>query len=185
MELKTASRADVDGVLKLQFKYHTDSINKNDRKDGFVTTSFTKEQLTELIEREKGLFIAVKDEEIVAYLMAASWEYWSVWPMFKFMIKGLPMLNYSGTELSVKNSYQYGPVCLDKTVRGSGLLEALFDFSREVMSKKYPILVTFVNKNNPRSVEAHMRKLGLTVIHEFEFNNNSYLELACNTAKKI
>jgi hypothetical protein len=185
MEFKIANRDDVDGVLKLQFKYHVDSINKKDRKDGFVTTSFTKEQLTELVEKEKGLFIALKNGEIVAYLMAASWGYWSEWPMFKLMIKDLPKLHYLGNELSVKNSYQYGPICIDKSVRGTGLLEKLFDFSREEMSKKYPILVTFVNKGNSRSVEAHIRKLGLTVIHEFDFNNNSYFELAYDTSKKV
>ena len=185
MEIKIACRDDVDGVLKLQFKYHVDSINKEDRKDGFVTTSFTKEQLTELVEKEKGLFIALKNGEIIAYLMAASWEYWSEWPMFKFMIKDLGKLNYLGNVLSVKNSYQYGPICIDKSFRGTGLLERLFNFSRAEMSKKYPVLVTFVNKNNPRSVEAHIRKLGLTIIHEFDFNNNSYYELACSTSTEI
>lgn len=42
------------------------------------------------------------------------------------------------------------------------------------MSKRYPILVTFVNKINTRFYEAHTRKLGLEVIQEFEFNNNHY-----------
>ena len=87
--------------------------------------------------------------------------------------------------MSVKNSYQYGPVCIDKKFRGSGLLEKLFDFAREEMSKKYPILVTFVNKTNPRSYVAHTKKLGLTVIKEFEFNNNSYHELVYDTSKPI
>ena len=80
---------------------------------------------------------------------------------------------------------KYGPICIDKSVRGSGVLEKIFDFSREHMSKKYPILVTFINKINPRSYEAHVRKLGLSVIQEFEFNNNSYYELVYDTSQKI
>jgi len=49
-----------------------------------------------------------------------------------------------GVTLSVYNSYQYISICIDKRVRG-----------------------TFVNQINPRSYEAHTRKLGLDIIQEF------------------
>jgi hypothetical protein len=97
------------------------------------------------------------------------------------MINDLPNLQYSGKQLTVDNSYQYGPVCVDKAVRGSGVFERLFSFSLGEMSKRYPILVTFINKINPRSFHAHTQKTKLDVIQEFEFNNNQYYELACKT----
>ena len=53
------------------------------------------------------------------------------------------------------------------------------------MAKRYPILVTFVNKINPRSYEAHTRKLGLEVIKEFEFNGNFYWEMVYDTSKSL
>jgi hypothetical protein len=101
------------------------------------------------------------------------------------MVEHLDESEYLGQKLSVDNSYQYGPVCIDKSVRGSGVLEKIFDFAREEMAKRYPILVTFINKINPRSFEAHTKKLGLTVTKEFSFNNNNYYELAYDTSKKI
>ena len=185
MKLKVAGHSDIDRVLELHYKYQVDSIVEEDKKDGFVTTPFTKEQLTELIEKEQGLFIAIKDNRVVAYVMAASWQFWSKWPMFEHMIKDLHNLEYLGQTLNVDNSYQYGPICIDKSVRGSGVLEKIFDFAREQMSKRYPILVTFINKINPRSYEAHVRKLGLEVIREFEFNNNDYYELVYDASKKV
>ena len=185
MTFKIAELSDIDKVLELHYKYQVDSILEEDKKDGFVTTPFTKEQLTDLINKEQGLFIAMEDNQVLAYVMAASWHFWSIWPMFKFMIQDLKNLNYLGQKLDVDNSYQYGPVCIDKSVRGSGILENIFNFSREHMSKRYPILVTFVNKNNPRSYEAHTRKLGLKVIQEFKFNNNHYYELVYDTSKKV
>ncbi|EFK97435.1 acetyltransferase, GNAT family, partial [sediment metagenome] len=97
----------------------------------------------------------------------------------------LPNLEYIGQKLSTKNSYQYGPVCIDKSVRGSGVLENIFEFARVEMSKRYPILVTFINKINPRSYKAHTRKIGLEVIKEFEYNSNNYYELVYDTSKKI
>jgi len=185
LKLKIAELSDIDKVLELHYKYQVDSIDEEDKKDGFVTTAFTKEQLTELINKEQGLFIALEDDKVIAYAMAASWQFWSIWPMFKHMIKDLHNLKYLGLTLDTNNSYQYGPVCIDKSVRGTGMLEKIFDFSREHMSKRYPILVTFINKINPRSYEAHTRKLGLEVIQEFEFNNNNYYELVYDTSKAL
>ncbi|GAB3295333.1 GNAT family N-acetyltransferase [Hymenobacter tenuis] len=185
MELKLADLADIDDVLTLHRKYQIDTIREEDKKDGFVTTAFTREQLTKLIEEEQGLFIARQGAAVVAYVMSASWQFWSVWPIFSQMIADLPKLEYAGRTLSVENSYQYGPVCVDKAYRGSGLLEAIFEFAREKMAVRYPVLVTFINRINTRSYAAHTQKLGLEVIAEFEFNNNHYLELAYDTSKKL
>ena len=185
MELRIAKTSDIDGILNLHYKYQIDSIKEDDKKDGFVTTAFTKEQLEDIIKQEQGIFIAIQDDIILGYVMSASWQYWSKWPMFAFMIKDLPNLKYLGQTLTIDNSYQYGPVCIDKSIRGQGTLEKLFDFALDSMSKRYPILVTFVNKINPRSFEAHKRKLGLEVIQEFEFNNNHYHEMVYDTSKRV
>ncbi len=183
MELSIAETGDIEGTLELHYKYQVDSIDEKDKRDGFVTTPFTKNQLIKLVETERGLFIAKKEGTVVAYAMAASWQYWSVWPMFSHMIKGLSELTYAGQSLTTRNSYQYGPVCISKEYRGTGLLSELFEFSRTEMAKRYSVLITFINKNNPRSFEAHTRKLGLDVIREFGYNDNQYYELACDTSK--
>ncbi len=180
---KVAGIEDIDATLALHAKYQIDTIQEEDKKDGFVTTAFTKEELRDLIEQESGLFIAKDGEEVVAYVMAASWEFWSRWKMFAYMIEELPKLRLHGEELSVKNSYQYGPICIDKRVRGGEVLKEIFAFALGHMVKRYPILVTFVNKINPRSYAAHTRKLGLEVIQEFEFNGNQYWELVCETKR--
>ncbi|QKJ24312.1 GNAT family N-acetyltransferase [Poseidonibacter lekithochrous] len=185
MKLKIAEVSDIDGILKLHNKYQIDSIKEEDKKDGFVTTAFSQEELKNIIVQEQGIFIAIQDDEVMGYVMSASWQYWSKWPMFAFMIEELPKLEYLGQTLRIGNSYQYGPVCIDKRVRGTGLLEQLFDFALESMSQKYPILVTFVNKVNVRSYEAHKRKLGLEVIQEFEYNNNQYYEFVYDTSKRV
>jgi len=123
----------------------------------------------------------VEDKEIVAYVMSASWEFWSKWSMFTFMIKDLKNCSYKDVQLTIHNSYQYGPICIDKSVRGSGILEKIFAFALEKMSQRFEYLVTFVNKKNPRSSEAHKRKLGLEILKEFKYNGNEYFELVCNT----
>jgi len=182
---KIAEISDIEATLTLHAKYQIDTINEEDKKDGFVTTAFSKEELSALIEKEQGLFIAKDGKEVVAYVMAASWKFWSRWEMFAFMIKDLPNLSYLGQTLSTENSYQYGPICIDKSLRSTKVLPEIFEFSRKKMAKRYPILVTFINQINPRSYQAHVRKLGLEVIQEFDFNGKQYWELVYDTSKPI
>ncbi|MES9854710.1 MAG: GNAT family acetyltransferase [Candidatus Thiodiazotropha sp. L084R] len=185
IQLKNAELSEIDEVLDLHYRYQIDSISEEDKADGFVTTPFTKKQMADLINIEKGLFIAKKDGVVVAYVMAASWSFWSVWPLFAFMIKELPNLEYHGQKMDVENSYQYGPVCIDKSVRGTGVLEKIFEYAKLKMSERFQILVTFVNKANERSYQAHKRKLGLDIIQEFKFNGSNYYEMACLTKQNI
>lgn len=183
IELKVATIDDIDEVLTLHYRYQIDSISDEDKADGFITTAFTTAHLSDLIENENGLFIARSsvNNQIVAYAMAASWGFWSQWPMFQFMIEHLDDSECLDEIITKDNSYQYGPVCVDKSVRNQGVFEKVFNFALTEMSKRYPIMVTFINKVNSRSYQAHIRKTPLNVIKNFEFNNNSYYKLACKT----
>ncbi len=185
MIYRNATIEDIPALIELQKKYHIATINEEDKPDGFVTTLFTEEQFKELIEKENGIAVSCDAEKIIAYLMAASWEYWSKWPLFQHMINDLNNTEYMNQILSVENSYQYGPVCIQKDYRGTEVLSEIFDFSRIQMKERYPILITFINHINKRSYNAHTKKLGLDVIKSFVFNNNTYYELAYDTLKAL
>lgn len=185
MVYRNATIEDIPAIMQLQKKYHIATISENDKPEGFVTTLFTEKQFEELIEKENGITIACSGGKVIAYVMAASWKYWAQWPLFQYMINDLQHTEYQGTVLSTENSYQYGPVCIDKDYRGTEILLKVFDFSRMQMNKRYPILITFINHINPRSYFAHTKKIGLDVIKSFSFNNNTYYELGYNTSKKV
>ncbi|TXI90818.1 MAG: GNAT family acetyltransferase [Burkholderiaceae bacterium] len=181
MQLKIAERHDIEGVISLQQKYHIALISEDEKSQGFVTTEFSHQQLTDLIEREQGLFVALEDGKVVAYLMAASWTFWAQWPVQAFMLSRLDQYSLNDTPITIHNSYQYGPICIDGALRGTGLLQQLFSFALDSMSARYEILVTFVNKSNLRSMAAHIEKLKLQELGEFEFNTHRYAWLACPT----
>ena len=181
LELKVATLEDVSEVLALHYRYQVDSICEEDKADGFITTAFTEQHLRDLIQIEQGLFIAKHNNKIVAYAMSASWQFWCQWPMFAYMVEHLADATYLGNSLTVDNSYQYGPVCVDKSVRGQGVFEQIFAFALEQMSRRYPFLVTFINQINRRSFAAHTGKVDLDVIKTFSFNHNEYYKLACKT----
>jgi len=184
MNYRNATLADIPKISELQSLYHVLTISEVDKPNGFVTTLFSEQQFKSIIEKEQGLAIACDGDAIVGYVMAASWEYWSAWPLFQHMIQDLPSTEYLGQRLTTENSYQYGPICIHKAYRGTDVLPDLFEFSRTQMQPRFPILITFINHINPRSFEAHTRKLGLDVIKSFTFNNNQYYELGYDTSVK-
>lgn len=185
MIYRNAKKEDIPQIQTLQKTYHIASIREEDKKNGFVTTLFTTEQMAELIDREEGISLACDKERIVGYAMAGSWDFWSKWPLFQQMIADLPNINYLGRTLTTENSYQYGPVCIDMEYRGQGVLESLFQYSTGQMSRRYPVLITFINQVNERSFAAHTKKVGLDIIKTFSFNGNNYYELGYDTKKAL
>lgn len=177
LELQVATLEDIKGVLALQELYLVSNLSEQEKKSGFVTTPFTTEQLTHVINNE-GLFIAKDNRKIIAYIFAESWQFFSQWPIFEHMISLFPELSFLDFEINSTTSFQYGPICIDKKYRGKGLINSLFEFMRIHVVKKYPLSLTFINKTNAPSLKAHTEKLKWTIIADFQFNNNNYFILA-------
>ena len=174
MEIRFATYDDLDSLILLLRAYHVNSIADADKKDGFVTTNITKEQLQCLIDSENGVTVAVDGKRVIGFALAGSWDFWKSWPFFVNMMDHLEEFQLNGCKMTVRNSYQYGPVCVDKAYRGKGVFEEIFSHSLRHMSAYYPYMVTFVNQINPRSYAAHTRKAGMTEAGKFDWNGNHY-----------
>lgn len=184
MQIKLATMADFDGIKLLLKTYHVDYISDEDKVDGFVTTNMTDDQLRRLIEEERGVTVAKDGDKVLAFAFAASWDFWKEWSFFAHMIAHLCEYELDGVVLNVENSYQYGPVCLDKSIRGSGVFEKVFYYSLDTMRERFPIMATFINQINKRSYAAHTEKVKLTEAGTFDYNNNHYYLMACSTSMK-
>ncbi len=181
MEIRYAVSSDLNGLLDLLKANHVNSIPEEEKKNGFVTTNITKEQLCNLMETEKGITVAVDNNQIVGFALAGSWNFWQPWPLFTHMIEHLESFTLNGQTLTVENSYQYGPVCIHKDYRGNGIFEKIFTFSLKSMAERYPYMVTFINQINPRSYAAHTKKGKMTESGTFDWNNNHYWLMAIQT----
>jgi hypothetical protein len=170
--------SDIAGILDLQERNLFANLSEADRKDGFVTTIFTPELIQEFVAVD-GVCVAEHADRIVGYAFAGPWSMYDRWPIFHAMTANFPALRFGGQPLNRDNSFQYGPICLDGSVRGSGLLPQLF---ATVCAAFAPLIgTTFINRRNERSMRAHTLKLGLTVIDHFDFNDQSYTTLAFST----
>ena len=172
-----AKISDIDGVLALQELYLVTNLSEEEKASGFVTTPFTTQQLTEVIQKSE-LFIAKDNDKIIAYIFTGSWDFFQQWPIFNYMSSLLPQLTFLDFDITTTSSFQYGPICIHKKYRGKGLTKPLFEFMRAQMLHKFPLGLTFINKINIPSTKAHIGKLKWTIIGDFQFNNNDYLILA-------
>ncbi len=180
MEIRKANKSDVDNVLKIQHLYHVDSVSKRDKEDGFITANFTRPILCNLIDEEDSLFILVEKKIVIGYAVICSWSFCSGWPNVSYLIKGLNSVEIDGTRLSIKNSCQYGPICIHREYRGLNFFEDLFNFCKRMASIKYSHMVTFINKDNERSFFAHTQKTNLKCFGQFTANGKNYYKLACS-----
>ena len=182
MNYVLAELSDLPAIRALMAKYHRDTIAPEDMADGFVTTALSDEQFADLIVKERGVMLAKDGDTIAAFALAASWEYWQQVPIMQRMIDILPQMPaVDGVVLTRENTYQYGPVCVDKPYRGTGVFEGIFRASLAQYAGKYPVMLTFVNQINPRSYAAHTRKAGMAEVTTFDFNDNHYWMLGIET----
>ncbi len=184
IEIRKAIKEDIPGVLRLQSKYLATNLSEEEKKEGFVTTPFTTLQIEEIIKLD-GLFIAISSGKVVSYLFAANWNYFDQWPIFRFMTDRFPNLSFDNTPLTRENTFEYGPICIEKEFRGTGLLHEIFEVMRLHFKKLYPISITFINKVNSHSTYAHTKKLKWEIIEEFEFNDNIYISLGFNMENSV
>ncbi len=192
MITRKAVESDISGILKLQSLNLYTNLSEAEKATGFVTTPFQIEQIEALIA-QAGAFVVEREDIVAGYALAGSWDFFSQWPIFPYMVSRFPQLEFQGRKITVENSFQYGPVCIDRTWRGSNALPLLFETMKSSFREAaltscdscYQMGVTFINKKNPRSLAAHTRKLQLEVIDEFEFNGSSFHGLAFSTTASV
>ncbi len=180
MLIRIGTESDIEGIIALQSQNLYANLSTAELAGGFVTTPFTQELIRRLLA-QTGVFVAEVDGKIVGYMLAGDWDFFSQWEIFRLMTSRLPTLEFQGKTIEIEQSFQYGPVCIDRTLRGSGILPELFAKMRTSIAPSFPIGVTFINQLNQRSLMAHTRKLGLEIIDEFELNGNSFYTLAFST----
>jgi GNAT superfamily N-acetyltransferase len=178
--IRSAERSDIDGILALQARNLHANLSSQEQRDGFVTTPFTAGQIETLLA-ESGVFVADHAGVVAGYAFAGGWEFFAQWPIFTLMLTRLSGLAFRDTILTAGNTFQYGPICVERALRGTGIAQALFEAMRASFSARFPVGVTFINQRNQRSLAAHTRKLDLAIIDAFEFGANAYYSLAFST----
>jgi hypothetical protein len=183
VELQIANLYHIDGILALQELYLVDNLSAEQKQAGFVTTRLTTDQLKDII-RKQGLFVAMDNDLLVAYIFAGDWDFYYQWPIFREMTSHFQDLAFKNFKINTTESFQYGPICIHENYRGTGLIKPFFEFMRKEMVTRFPLGLTFINMTNTPSLRAHTRRLNWEIIGKFEYNNNHYCILAYDMSEK-
>jgi L-amino acid N-acyltransferase YncA len=173
MELRPVTPHDIADVLQLQAACFIGNLGPEDRGGGFVSSAFTRQQLEE-IAKDGALVVASENDRVIGYLCAASCPYYQQFPLHAALIRHFPEVRYAGRPLDSYRSFIYGPVCIHRGYRGRGILFELYQELLRLLGTKYDLGVALISNDNHPSFSAHVRKLGMALVGNYEFKGEQF-----------
>jgi ribosomal protein S18 acetylase RimI-like enzyme len=147
---RSTSVDQLEKILELQqrnLKPHLEPVELN--TEGFLTVNHTLEMLIRMQEKCPHI-IATSGDQLAGYALCMH-------PVFADDIEVLrPM--FSRIEKLIPKNTPYmvmGQVCIDKAYRKRGVFRGLYDHMRSVLKPDYLFVITEVDQQNIRSLNAH------------------------------
>jgi hypothetical protein len=180
---RRAAPEDYAAILRLQSANYFANLSDEERKDGFLSAQFTREQTAQIAE-DLGTMVAVVDHKLSGFLCAFRREFDTGSPVIAKMLDSYGRVTFEDKALSSFNSYIYGPVCIALEHRRRGLLRGLYEAQKRDLAGQYEVGVAFVSRSNPHSLQAHVAGLGMIEVGDFELKENIYVILAFRVPPK-
>ena len=162
--------------MQLQNANLAGNLPSAERQSGFLSVGFSAEQFAAMNDN-LAVVVAVQQEQVKAFLCASTVEFNQAVALPAAMIARFPRAKYQGQPLSTLPVCIVGPVCIDQSLRGQGVLTRLYDCFFAVAPQGFNVAVVFVSVDNLASIKAH-EKLEFETVDEFEFNSARYLIMA-------
>ncbi len=163
--------------MRLQRENFITNLSDEERKEGFLSAQFTPEQVAAMAE-DLGTTVVIVENEVAGFVCAFRREFDTGSPVIAKMLESYDLFRFEGTLLSRYRSYLYGPVCIGRQYRRSGLLRGLYQAQIAELAGQFEVGAAFVARNNLHSLAAHVSGLGMTVVGDFEVKGNRYALLA-------
>lgn len=176
MDYKKASNTDFQGILDLQRKNFIANLTDSEKKDGFLSVEFTKEQF-ETMNNQTGIVVCKNNDIIYGYLCASSLEFNQSFELPSAMIALYPELKYKDRPLNQYRSIVAGPWCIERDSRGKNIFINMWRVLNEIVVKDIELIITFISIDNLRSLQA-AKKIGMEEIATFKFKSNEFCILA-------
>lgn len=164
---------DLPSLLELQESNLFENLPMEQHKDGFLSARFAVEQFAQM-NREAAVVVAEDDGRIVGYACSAGVDFSRQFPILDAMITTFGRLTYLGTTLIDARVCIYGPVCVDRSFRGRGVLRGLISGLKAELAGQFDVAAAFISKVNSRSLGAHVDGLGMTVLGDYAFEAGRY-----------
>lgn len=176
IEFRRAKVGDYASVVELQSANLASNLSEDQKSDGFLSVGFTEEQFAGM-DSDLAVVLGLDGNTVKAFLCTSTVEFNRPFALPRAMIDRFAHVIFDDKPLSEWRVAITGPVCIDASLRGQGVLEKLYVCFYDVAPPQYELAVVFVSLQNPRSIKAH-EKLGMAIVDEFEFNSRKYVIMA-------
>jgi GNAT superfamily N-acetyltransferase len=158
------SPGDLQQILLLQQQNLQENISNEElEKQGFVTLRHDLDTLQQMHDLAPSIVIRENDK-IVGYALTMLRECRELIPGLEPMFALLDTLKWNGRDLDQYKFYVMGQVCIDKSYRGRGLFQQLYDHHKKIYQPEFELFITEIATRNRRSLRAH-EKTGFKTIH--------------------
>lgn len=163
----TETDSELLGILELQKLNHLTEISESEKlEQGFVTVRHSLDQLR-MMQKIEPHVIAVDGEKVIGYILAMTKKSKDLVPVLVPMFEQFDRLIFGEKRLSAYDYMVIGQICVDKSYRGQGIFNKMYELYRSTFSRRYDFAITEIALSNLRSLKAHQR-VGFSTIHEFE-----------------
>lgn len=164
--IQTLKSSDINSLLTLQEENLINNISGDTAQNqGFLTFQFNNEFIQGLMQ-DMQQPVAMDNEKLIGYALAASQEQVKPHPLFKPLIDYCKQNTYNNTPIHQIPYYIMGQICVKEGYRNLGIFDALYQKHKELYSEKYQLLITEISVDNRRSLAAHQR-VGFKVIGQY------------------
>lgn len=177
IQYRHATPANFPGILALQTQNLRKNLDDVQQRQGFLSVEYGAPDLA-TINDELGIYVAVENNQLLAYAMAETNEFAGQVPVIAHMASRFPGTKFDGQPIASLRYFIYGPVCIDRAARGRGLLTGLLQDMSRALSAHFDLGIAFISQINIHSFHAHVHKNRMTVIDEFEFEGRKFWTVA-------
>jgi len=163
-----SNEADLIGILDLQSRNLKKNITTEEaQSQGFLIAEFSMDYLKKMNDAHPSV-IAKMDDRVVGYALIATQAARIGHPLTEDLFNQIDSLSFDGIPLHQAKYAVVGQLCVDKSVRGMGLVQQLYGRFRTELENEYDFGITDVARANSRSLKAHI-KTGFQVIHSIGY----------------
>lgn len=167
------TKKELEEILTLQDRNHLDNISVEKRtSNGFVTVKHDVELLIKMNNSAQQI-IAIENNKVVGYALVMLKSFSEMIPVLTPMFQMFEKLEYNQKPLIEYNYYVMGQICIDESVRGTGVFQKLYSKHKECYAQQFEICLTEVSTSNSRSMSAH-GKVGFKTIHSFKDETDTW-----------
>ena len=160
------SDEDLRQILALQAANLRGRLEPEERRaQGFVTLRHNMALLREMCGPWEHVVAAV-GEQIVAYALVLLFQVRGELTELDPLFERLGRLRYRGRPVLQWRFYIMGQICIAREHRGRGLVERLYAEHRARMAPHFDLMVTDIDRENPRSLRAH-QQAGFEILDEY------------------